>query len=88
MFWYDGETAAEIVALKGSHNISSLLFAFEEGIQNKEKQQGTITKEEQTVLAVMALQREVNNGGHWQFLQLVAAVRIHHRRMPVAHPMP
>jgi hypothetical protein len=64
---YDGQTAPELVACKSSHRIDSLLCAFEEGIQNKLEQQGSVTDEERLVLAVMALEREVNNGGHWQF---------------------
>jgi Domain of unknown function (DUF4375) len=64
---YSGQTATELIACKSSHRIDSLLCAFEEGIQNKRDQQGSVTDEERLVLAVMALEREVNNGGHYQF---------------------
>jgi hypothetical protein len=64
---YSGEAASELIACKNSHRIDSLLCAFEEGIQNKREQQGSVTDEERLVLAVMALEREVNNGGHRQF---------------------
>lgn len=64
---YSGQTASELIACKNSHRIDSLLCALEEGIQNKRDQQGSVTDEERLVLAVMALDREVNNGGHYQF---------------------
>jgi uncharacterized protein DUF4375 len=66
---YTGQTTPELIACKGSHRIDSLLCAFEEGIQAKLAPQsdGAITDEEELVLAVMALNREVNNGGHHQF---------------------
>jgi hypothetical protein len=66
---YTGQTTPELIACKNTHRIDSLLCAFEEGIQAKLDPQGKggITGEEELVLAVMALQREVNNGGHRQF---------------------
>jgi len=63
---YTGQTTPELIACKDSHRIDSLLCAFEEGIQAKLSSPG-ITAEEELVLAVMALNREVNNGGHHQF---------------------
>lgn len=60
---YTGQTSQELIAHKNTHRIDSLLCAFEEGIQAK----GAVTAEEQLVLAVMALEREVNNGGYRQF---------------------
>jgi hypothetical protein len=64
---YAGQTAPELVACKHSHQIDSVFLAFEEGIQNKLDQQGRITEDEQAILAVLALRREVNDGGHRQF---------------------
>ena len=64
---YAGQTTPELIACKSSHRIDSLLRAFEQGIQNKLDQQESISDEERLVLAVMALHREVNNGGHQQF---------------------
>jgi hypothetical protein len=64
---YSGQTAPELIACGGSHRIDSILCAFEEGIRNKLDQQGNISGEERLVLAVVALQREVNDGGHRQF---------------------
>jgi hypothetical protein len=63
---YTGQTTEELIACKADHRIDSLLCAFEAGIQAK-RGDGAITSEEELVLAVMALEREVNNGGHHQF---------------------
>ena len=68
---YTGQTTSELIACKNSHSIDSLLCAFEWGIQAKAKVgpegEGSLTDEERLVLAVMALDREVNNGGYDQF---------------------
>jgi hypothetical protein len=64
---YAGQTAPELVACKHSHQIDSLFLAFEQGIQNRLDQKGNITEDEQSVLAVLSLLREVNDGGHRQF---------------------
>ena len=66
---YTGQTTPELLDCKNSHSILSLLFAFEWGIQAKAKQVGEagLTDEERLVLAVLALDREVNNGGYHQF---------------------
>lgn len=67
-FEYAGETAPEIVALKTTHRIDSLLCALESGIQRKRDEDGAdLTDEEGLFLAVMALDRDVNNGGYDQF---------------------
>ena len=66
---YSGQPTAQILAAKGSHRIDSLLCAIEEGIlfrQAKNGKRGT-TPVERIFLAVMALDREVNNGGYHQF---------------------
>jgi len=57
-----------------------LLCAFEWGIQAKAGASGeeSITKEERLVFAVMALDREINNGGYHQFF-----VNSSHRFAPV-----
>jgi Domain of unknown function (DUF4375) len=54
--------------LQDSHRIDFLLCAFAEG-QAKLNPPGNrdLTDEENLVLAVMALEREVNNGGYHQF---------------------
>ena len=66
---YEGQTTPELLACKSTHRIASLLCAFEWGIQAKIGPGGEeeLTGDERLVLAVMALQREVNNGGYSQF---------------------
>ena len=66
---YEGQTTAELLAAKTTHRIDSILCAFEWGIQAKARLQGekSLTSEEQLVVALMALDREVNNGGYHQF---------------------
>jgi hypothetical protein len=67
--WLDhtGQTTAELLAAKETHRIDSLLCAFEWGIQAKPDTQ--INEEERLVLAVMALEREVHDGGYSQFFE-------------------
>jgi len=60
---YAGETTAELLALARTHRVDSLLAALEEGLQQKDG----YSSEERVVVAVEALQREVNNGGFHQF---------------------
>jgi hypothetical protein len=66
---YTGQTTPEVLACKSTHRIASLLCAFEWGIQAKIGPGGEeeLTSNERVVLALMALQREVNNGGYSQF---------------------
>jgi hypothetical protein len=68
-FEYTGQTTPEILACKGTHGLSSLLLAFEWGIEAKFRASNgePLTEAEMTVLAVTALNREVNNGGYHQF---------------------
>src|SRR5258708_3135222 len=66
---YSGQTTLEIIACKNTHRIDSLLCAFEEGIQLRQSRHGKggRTPEERILLGIMALTREVNNGGYHQF---------------------
>ena len=66
---YSGQSIEELLALEGTYRIDSLVLVFEEGIGQKLKRHGgqTPTDEERIVLAVEALEREVNNGGYDQF---------------------
>ena len=66
---YAGQTTPEILGCKDTHSTLSLVFAFEWGLQAKARLSGeaALTPEERLVLAVLALDREVNNGGFHQF---------------------
>jgi hypothetical protein len=65
-FDYDRQTTDELLALEGSFRTDSLVVAFEQAIQQKPADQ-QLSKEERYVLAIEALEREVNNGGYGQF---------------------
>ncbi|MFH0980306.1 MAG: DUF4375 domain-containing protein [Planctomycetota bacterium] len=67
---YSGQTVEQLLALEGTHRIDSLVLAFEEALDQKAARAGaqSLTDEEHIVLAVEALEREVNNGGYDQFL--------------------
>src|SRR6266851_5171633 len=58
-----------MTSLEGKYRIDSLVLAFEQAIGKKVQRGGvqSLTDEERVVLAVEALEREVNNGGYDQF---------------------
>ena len=66
---YSGESTDDLIALEGKYRTDSLVFAFEQALDQKAARLGTnnLTTEELVVLAVEALEREVNNGGYSQF---------------------
>lgn len=67
--WFDGydrQTTDELLGLEAAYRTDSLVLAFEQAIQQKAAHQ-PISREERYVLAVEALEREVNNGGYSQF---------------------
>ncbi len=68
---YAGQTVDEILAYEGTEGLPFLLSALEEAIEEKMKATGAakMTGVERMVLAVMALLREVNNGGYGQFFR-------------------
>lgn len=59
----------ELLAMTAGQNESQFLFAIEMAIQQKEERVGlaNLSEEERIVLAIEALEREVNNGGYSQF---------------------
>ena|SRR5215469_1248198 len=66
---YSGETLEELLAYPSKGQYAPLARAFEKAIQQKVVQKGKdcLSEEEGIVLAVRALDREVNNGGYDQF---------------------
>ena len=66
---YSGQSVDELLSLEGTFRCDSLVLAFEEAIGQKAQRGGvqSLTAEERVVLAVEALEREVNNGGYDQF---------------------
>lgn len=62
---YEGQSTEELLALAGEFRIDSLVLAFEQALQAKPAD--LLSAEESQVLAIEALEREVNNGGYRQF---------------------
>ena len=60
---YGGQTTEDLIALESRYRTDSLVLAFEEAIQQKSNP----SVNETYVLAVEGMEREVNNGGWWQF---------------------
>lgn len=68
---YSGQTVDELLVYEQTDTPDSILFALEVAIQEKLDKGGrrNMTGVEWTILAVEALQREVNNGGFDQFFR-------------------
>jgi len=68
---YTGQSVDQLLSLEGEYRTDSLVLAFEQALDQKEARVGerALSKEERTVLAVEALEREVNNGGYAQFFR-------------------
>lgn len=63
---YGGQSTDELLAMRAEYRLDSLVLAFEEAIGQKAAA-SPLSREERYVLAVEALEREVNNGGYDQF---------------------
>lgn len=68
---YSGQTTDQLLSLEGKYRTDSLVAAIEKGIGQKAARHGnkSLTAEERTVLAIEALEREVNNGGYSQYFE-------------------
>lgn len=64
---YSGQTTDELIAMKEEYRIDSLVLAFEQAIQ--EKSESELSEPERYILAIEAMEREVNNGGWEQFFE-------------------
>ena len=66
---YSGESVDELIALEGTYRIDSLVLALEQAMDQKAARIGQqkLAAEERVILAIEALEREVNNGGYGQF---------------------
>lgn len=66
---YSGQSPADLLACFTTHRHDSLLAAFATALQYKQDKLGkkSLSNEEQVVLAITALEGEVNNGGYDQF---------------------
>lgn len=68
---YAGQTVDELLLFEGTDGVDSVLFAIEQAIEKKIETAGPakITGVELMVLSVLALEREVSNGGYDQFFR-------------------
>ena len=64
---YEGQSVDELIALEDTHRVDSLVLAFEEAIDAKRESGHSLSEPESIILAVEAMEREVNNGGFSQF---------------------
>ncbi len=66
---YSGQTVDELLALEGAYRIDSLVVAFAQALDQKAVRAGesALSTEERIIVAIEALEREVNNGGYRQF---------------------
>ncbi len=76
---YEGQTINEIIALRGRYRDDSLVLAIESALIKREgwfdldserieRVILSLTEAERVVMAIEAMEREVNNGGYGQFL--------------------
>ena len=63
---YNGQSTEELIQLESEYRVDSLVLAFERGLQDK-AERAALSSEETPILAIEALEREVNNGGYSQF---------------------
>jgi hypothetical protein len=61
---YSGQSIGELIELKDKYRIDSLVLAVEEAVGSKAD--SDLSEPERVVLAVEAMEREVNNGGYNQ----------------------
>ncbi len=68
---YTGQTIDELLIYEGTDEVHSILFALETAIDEKAKSAGPlrVTGVEVIVQSVLALDREVNNGGYDQYFR-------------------
>ena len=66
---YSDEKTDALIAYEGRYRVDSLVVAFEKALYQKaaRNEGATLSEQEWVVLAVEALEREVNNGGYMQF---------------------
>ncbi len=68
---YAGQTTDQLLALEREYRIDSLVVAFQQALDQKSARQGesSLSEEECVILAIEALESEVNNGGYRQFFE-------------------
>ena len=68
---YAGQSVDELLMFEATEGFHNILFALEQAIQDKIEAAGPLkmTGVERTLLSVLALEREVSNGGYDQFFR-------------------
>ncbi|HKT89847.1 MAG TPA: DUF4375 domain-containing protein [Candidatus Sulfotelmatobacter sp.] len=66
---YSGQSTDELISLEPICRLESIILAFEEALDQKAFRdgEGALSYEERVIVAIEALEREVNNGGYRQF---------------------
>ena len=65
---YQDQTLDELIALEDRYRVDSLVLACEAALLQKEARAGcALRPQERVIVAIEALEREVNNGGYSQF---------------------
>jgi hypothetical protein len=62
---YGGQTLSELLVMADTYRVESIILAIEEALRRKPVDE--LSAVERIVLAVVAVEREVNNGGYNQF---------------------
>lgn len=78
---YTGQSTGQLIALAADHRVDSLVLAFEQAIEQKRAKK-KLSQPEADILAVEAVEREVNNGGYHQFF--VNSSKEHAATLPAA----
>jgi|GEM_PF-834803 len=64
---YADQSVDQLIAMEADYRIDSLLGAFEKAINRKKAKKKRLSQVEVDILAIEAMEREVNNGGYHQF---------------------
>ncbi|MEA3491576.1 MAG: DUF4375 domain-containing protein [Campylobacterota bacterium] len=64
---YNGQSINELLELENKFEPYEIIYVLELALDNKKDSDKKLSDSEMTVLAVQALDREVNNGGFQQF---------------------
>ncbi len=73
---YGGQSTAELIALAGSYRVDSIVVAFDQALGQK-CMRSPLTDEEQFVVAIEAMENQVNNGGFGQLFVNEPDVALH-----------
>src|SRR5687767_752879 len=64
---YTGQSTEQLIALAPHYRVDSIVLAFEQAIDLKAAKGRKLSQVENDIVAIEAMEREVNNGGYHQF---------------------